>query len=222
MKNVLLLAFAIGLFATAVTPVMAGNYGQYGQYNGSTPSVSIILDKMVAKPGQNKANLADYEYVDNLSASDARYHAAEFVPFRVSVKNNSNTDLKNVTVKEFIPAYIAPVEGPGSYDSNNNLITINAGDFKVNEEKVYYFKMKVVGANDLPSDKGLFCVTNRAQAYNDKVSDDDTAQLCIERTVTGITPNKNIIPKAGPEFGLGLVAAQMAALSLGIFLKKRS
>jgi len=77
--------------------------------------------------------------------------------------------------------------------------------------------MQIVPADQMPSDKGLFCVTNKAQAYNDQVSDDDTTQLCIEKQVV-VIPGKPV-PQAGPEMGLILLAGEMGALALGLKIK---
>ena len=191
---------------------------QYGQYNPPPPSQSIFIDKWVAKPtGQTKGGVTDYEYVDNLSPSDPRFSAQQYVMFRLKVKNTSSVSLNNVTVKDYVPAYLYPAEGPGNYDSNSRTVIFNAGDFAPDEEKWYYLKMQIVPANQMPSDKGLFCVTNKAQAYNDQVSDDDTAQLCIEKQVV-VIPGKPV-PQAGPEMGLILLAGEMGALALGLKIK---
>lgn len=191
---------------------------QYGQYNPPPPTQSILIDKWVAKPtGQTKGGVTDYEYVDNLSPSDPRFSAQQYVMFRLKVKNTSSVILNNVTVKDYIPAYLYPAEGPGNYDSNSRTVVFNAGDFAPDEEKWYYLKMQVVPVNQMPADKGLFCVTNKAQAYNDKTSDEDTAQLCIEKQVS-IPPGKPV-PQAGPEMGILLMTGQLGLLALGFKIK---
>ena len=191
---------------------------QYGQYNPPPPTQSILIDKWVAKPtGQTKGGVTDYEYVDNLSPSDPRFSAQQFVMFRLKVKNTSNVTIYNVTVKDFVPSYLYPVEGPGNFDSNSRTVVFNAGDFAPDEEKWYYLKMQIVPVNQMPNDKGLFCVVNKAQAYNDKVSDDDTAQLCIEKQVS-IPPGKPV-PQAGPEMGVLLMTGQIGLLALGLKIK---
>lgn len=191
---------------------------QYGQYNPPPPSQSILIDKWVAKPtGQTKGGVTDYEYVDNLSPTDPRFSAQQYVMFRLKVKNTSSVSLYNVTVKDYVPAYLFPAEGPGNYDSTNRTVVFSAGDFAPDEEKWYYLKMQIVPVNQMPNDKGLFCVTNKAQAYNDKVSDDDTAQLCIEKQVV-VIPGKPV-PQAGPEMGILLMTGQLGLLALGFKIK---
>lgn len=199
------------LVLSSVNPVRA----QYG-YGGGSPSYSILVDKMVGKPSTNKGGTT-YEYVDNLVSSDPRFQPGQEVMFQVKIKNTSTTTLTSVIFKDFVPAYLEPVEGPGSYDSTNRTISLNVGDFGAGEEKIYYLKMKVVGQDSLPSDKGLFCIVNKAQANNDRTADDDTAQLCIEKQVKTVVST----PQAGPEAGLLILSGELALLGLGVFLKKR-
>jgi len=194
----------------------SGCNGQYGQYGGCPPSQTILIDKMVGKPIQTKGSVTDYEYVDNLSASDPRYKATQAIFFRIKVKNTANIKLVNVTVKDFVPLYLQPIEGPGSYDNLSRIITFNAGDFSPDEEKVYYVKMQVVDQNLLPADKGLFCLVNKVQAYTDKASDDDSSQFCIEKQVLGAAK----VPSAGPELGTILLAGEIITLGIGVSIRK--
>lgn len=208
-------------------------YAQYGQYGGPTPNLNIVIDKMVGKPNTN------VDYVDNLSPSDPRFAAGQDVFFKLRVKNTSNIILKNVIVTDFLPSYIDPVEGPGTYNASNRTISFNAGDFRPDEEKVYVLKMRVQAQGSLPSDKGLFCVVNKSRAETNQfdssnlinptvtpnpnnIAAEDTAQLCIEKQVTQITPGVSQVPSAGPELGLALLGGQMLALGAGIFLKRKT
>lgn len=72
--------------------------------------------------------------------------------------------------------------------------------------------MQVLSQDKLPSDKGLFCIVNKAQAYTDQTSASDTSQLCIEKQVVGVIT----VPSAGPELGLLLLAGELTTLGLGI------
>jgi len=210
-KLVVLLALTT-IYFSLITKVHA----QYGQY--TPPSQSILIDKWVAKPSaMTKGGLTDYEYVDNLTPSDPRFAPGQYVPFRLKVKNTGNVTIYNVTVKDYIPGYLTPVEGPGNFDSNSRTISFNAGNFAPDEEKWYYLKMQVAGQDQLPADKGLFCVVNRAQAYTDQVSDDDTAQLCIEKQVA--VTKGGVVPQAGPEMGIALFAGEIGLLALGLKIK---
>lgn len=207
MKKVL----ATLLFLTTIFFLLTiKSYAQYGQYGGPSYSYSILIDKMVAKPNTD-------EYVDNLSVSDPRFAASQDVWFRVKVKNTSNQDITNVEVKDYVPSYLEPLQGPGTWDANTRIITWNAGDFAVDEEKAYYLKMAVYSQNDLPADKGLFCIVNKVDAHSDNTYDDDTSQLCIEKKVAGVTT----VPSAGPEMGIILLSGELLALSAGLFINKK-
>lgn len=193
---------------------------QYGQYGQPTPSQSILIDKMVGRPDSSttKGGLTNVEYVDNLTPSDTRFKPNQDVYFRLKVKNTSNIGQTNVTVRDYFPSYVSPVEGPGSYDDNSRMITFNAGNFSPDEEKVYFIRVRLVGQNLMPADKGLFCLINRATASNDNVSDEDTSQFCVEKQVTDVVK----VPQAGPEMGVLLMGGEMAMLGLGLYLKKKS
>jgi len=207
--------FAIGatIFSLLffVTTVSADCVGQYGQYGQPCQSYSIVVDKMVAKPGTDT-------YVDNLSVSDPRFAPGATVWFKIKIKNTSTIKLVGMSVKDTVPSYLEPLEGPGIFNTETREIAWNAGDFEVDQEKTFYLKMRVYAQANLPTDKGLFCVTNFVKADSSNAYDDDTAQLCIEKQVLGTTK----VPDAGPEFSLGLVALQLVGVGAGLYLRKKS
>lgn len=182
-----------------------------GQYESPCQSYSMIVDKMVQKPGTP-------DYVDNLSVSDPRYKPTNNVMFKITIKNTSTTAFGELIAKDYVPSYLTPVEGPGTFDSSTRTITWNAGYFAVDEQKTYYFKMQIANQSNLPSDKGLFCLVNKAQAWSNDVSDDDSSQFCIEKQVS--TPPK--VPSAGPEMGLIIFSGELFALGTGMYLKKKA
>ena len=207
----LAVVFSLLVFVPSVSADCVGQYGQYGQ---PCPSYAIIVDKMVGKPGSSN-DATVYEYVDNLSLNDPRFKPDQIVFFKIKIKNTSTTKLVGMEVKDTIPSYLDPMEGPGAYDSTNREITWNAGDFNVDEEKVFYMKMKVLSQANLPADKGLFCVTNFVKANSSNAYDDDTSQICIEKQVAAGTVQ---VPSAGPEMGLFLFTGEMLALGTGIYI----
>jgi len=193
-----------------------GVYG-YGQYGQPVSSQTILVDKKVGMPAAvTKGGITEVQYVDNLTPSSTKFKPGQAVMFQVKVKNTSNVDISNVTVKDYVPGYVEPVEGFGTYDSSTRIITLDAGSFKAGEEKVYYVKMQLYGQAPLPADKGLFCLTNKAAAYNGSASDEDTAQFCVEKEVIGAKE----APKAGPEAGMLLLGAQTALMGIGYGIKK--
>jgi len=203
-------------FLFLVSSVKADCVGQYGQYGQPCNTYSIIIDKMVGKPG-NSNDATTSEYVDNLSVSDPRFSPGQLVFFKVTVKNTSNTTFGGMTAKDFVPDYLTPIEGPGTFDSATRTISWDAGVFAVDEQKTYYFKMQVNSQANLPADKGLFCVINKAQAWSNTTTDDDSSQFCIEKQVA--TPPK--VPASGPELGILLLSGELALMGVGIYLKRK-
>ena len=213
-----LFSFIVLLLLTLYVPRYTLHvFAQYGQYGGETPSYSILVDKMVGKPYQTKGGVTNLEYVDNLSPSDPRFSPNQEVWFKIKVKNTSTQNLTAVQVTDYVPAYLMPIEGPGKWNPDNRTITWNAGDFSVDEEKVYYIKMQVYDQSLLPSDKGLFCIVNKVDAKKDNVAyDDDTSQLCIEKQVVGAKK----VPQAGPEMGVLVLGANLLTLGFGFIVKR--
>lgn len=194
-------------------------FAQYGPYGPGGKPLTILIDKKIGKPtGETKGGLPMVEYVDNLTVSDYKFQPNQEIYFQLTVKNTSTVSLTDVTVKDYLPAYLEPIEGPGTYDSNSKTITISAGDFSPNQEKVYRLKMKIFPQERLPADKGLFCLVNKADASNNGVYDDDTAQFCIEKQVVAAQK----IPSAGPELGILLLGGELTLLTVGIWIKRKT
>lgn len=206
----LILFFSFAFIAYLISPISAFA-GCGGQYESPCQSYSMLVDKMVAKPGTS-------DYVDNLSVSDPRFKPSEYVMFKVTIKNTSTTTLGGMTAKDYVPDYLTPIEGPpGTFDANTRIITWDAGFFNVDEQKTYFFKMQINSQANLPANQGLFPVVNKAQAWSNQMTDDDSSTLFIEKQVA--TPPK--VPSAGPEMGLTLIALQMAGVGAGIYLRKK-
>ncbi len=197
-------------------------YAQYGQYGGPSPSLSILINKMVARTSTNKGGQticdSSLTFQNNFSPSDPRFVPSDFICFELKVLNTSNTTLTGVTVEDFVPSDVEPISGSGSFNNNSRTITINAGDFAQGQEQDYFFLMQVHNQSQLPQDKGLFCEINRGQAFNANVSDDSSSQFCIEKQVQGVTTT----PSAGPEMGALLLSGEVFVLGLGVFLKRKA
>lgn len=221
-----LTAMTVMVSVLAAQPAMAGtgSYGSgttnpgnpYGQYGSATPAQSIIVDKKVGYGSTTKGGVP--QYVDNFSPSDARFAPGQKVYFQVKVKNTSNVKLTNVQVKDIVPAYVMPVEGPGTFDANSRTISYTIAELNPGQEDVKYFLMQVIAQEQLPADKGLMCLTNRAEAQAGAMNDNDTAQFCIEKVVTGVQK----VPATGPAFGLALVGLQFAGVGAGLYLRKKT
>ena len=218
MKKIFATLVALASIFQLLTSNVMAQYGQYGPYGGPEPSLSIMIDKMVAKPIATKGGSTDQDYVDNLSPSDPRFLPDQEVFFKIKVKNTSDVKINDITVKDFLPDFVDFKEGPGDFDKDSRTLTIAAGDLEVDEEKLFFVKVKVVEQDELPADQGISCIVNKAQAFDGGVSDEDTAQFCIEKEVLGVTA----VPSAGPELGALLLTGQLTTLGLGILLKRKA
>ncbi len=214
----LLVAFSILVILFAGKPVHATYEYNYGGGGGKT----ILVDKLVGKvETTTKGGDPVITFVDNLSPSDPRFSPGQGILFKIRVKNTSNEPLIGVKVKDFVPSFLDPIEGPGTFDVNSRIITFEAGDFDPDVERTFTIKMKVLSQDQLPSDKGLFCLVNKAEASNEEAFDEDTAQFCIEKQVQGVTIPTSV-PSAGPELGVLLLSAELAFLAIGLGLKKKT
>ncbi|HRN70901.1 MAG TPA: hypothetical protein PLS49_07020 [Candidatus Woesebacteria bacterium] len=215
MKNIILFFIFTILSVTAVQAGSGSNYGQYGQYGGGAPSYTISIDKTVGTGSTTKGGVVTY--VDNFAISDPRFKPNQKVYFQVKVKNTSNTTVTNVEVTDILPSYVEAAEGPGSYDQNTKIISWKYDQLKAGEEKVEEITAQIYTQNNLPADKGIICMANKATVKVGSAYDEDTAQFCVEKEVVGVTQ----VPTAGPEYGLIVTALSFAGLGAGVYLKKR-
>lgn len=219
MKKIAISLALVLLFLSTSRSVLAQSYE-------GPKSYAIIIDKLVAVPTAAGSETV-YNYVDNLGVNDFKFKADNIVFFKLKVKNTSNVTLDNVIVKDYAPSYVDLFENPGTYDSATRILTINVGSLGVNEEKEYIVRARVTSAGNLPIDNGTVCTMNRAIASNDKVSDEDTAQLCIEKTVLGKTtvitstvPPVTKIPSTGPEAGVLILSISGTLGYVGLKLRR--
>ncbi len=217
------------LFFILSSKVMA----QYGQYGAPTPSQTIMVTKMVAMPNADLTDPTQGNYVNNLSPTDPRFIASEYIFFKVTIQNTSTVTLHNVVFTDFVPDFLTPVSGPGSFDTTNRIITFNIGDMVSGAQNIYYLQMQVANQATLPSEQGVFCKTNTAQASADNTAiDQSTSQFCIEIGAPAVTPTPTAtptptigvttVPSTGPEFDFLVLGANIIALTTGIYLKKKS
>lgn len=195
-----------------------GSYGSYGAYGTGAQNASLLVDKKVSlssattKGGKNKIS-----FVDNLASNDPRFVPGQNVYFKIKVKNTSDVKQSNILVKDVLPAYLEPVNMP-NYDATTRTVVLTDNlSLEAGKGAIFTVNTKVVGQDQLPTDQGVMCVYNKAYGSNTSVSDDDSAQFCIEKQVIGVTTQ----PSAGPEYAMGLLALQMIGLGSGLYLKKR-
>jgi uncharacterized repeat protein (TIGR01451 family) len=187
-----------------------GQYNQYGQYGGPSEAGKIVIDKLVRNPKSG-------EYVDNLGLSDPKYSAQSAVFFKIYVQNTGGTTLNQVNVVDYLPAYLQYVSG-GSYNSTNRRIIFTVNDLAPNERRELTLQVKVVGMNEMPAQKSVLCPINKVVASSEQDgSDEDTAQLCIEKKA--MVSEK--VPEAGDPMGLLVGFGSLSSILGGIALKKK-
>ncbi|GIW63303.1 MAG: hypothetical protein KatS3mg091_105 [Patescibacteria group bacterium] len=209
MKKILIVFFTSIAYFFASTLVLAS--GQYGQYGSPSYVSSLLIDKLVVNP-------ATGEYVDNLSVSDNKFAPLSYVYFKLTVKNTGNVDIAGVKVIDYLPSYLEYADDKGEYDASTRQLKIEMGDFRVDETKSVIFKARVVSANNLPAEKSVLCLINRAVVvFDNQEKDLDTAQFCVEKTAAAPAKETKEMPKAGtsiPVFAL-------MSLAFGYIVKKQ-
>jgi uncharacterized repeat protein (TIGR01451 family) len=181
------------------------------QYGGTTTCVptDLTVNKEVRNPINNV-------FVENLGTGDKLFKTGDEVTYRLTIKNASGETFNPVTVHDVLPPYLTFVAGPGTYNKDNRTLTFTLENLIAGETRQVEILARVV---DLPNDKSVFCVENKADVSALNRYDDDTAQVCLGTNVLGST-----LPVAGfDDFAL-LLPAVGVALSGIVMLKgkKRS
>lgn len=189
----------------------SGFYG--GTYTGSVACTKVSIDKKVQKPATN-------EYVDNLSALDAKYNPTQEVTFQIVVQNVGSEKLNNIVVTDTLPQFVTFVSGPGSYDKNTNKLTFVIASLESGASQTIFVKTKIVDNVTFPNN-GFTCVTNHVLAAAG-ASAEDSAQFCIERPMKVYPPVLGVkqTPPTGPEAAALPVLLGMGGF--GWFLRKRT
>lgn len=185
--NLIIFSLLVGVLLTAFSAkkVSARCVDLYGGgqtcYEGE-----LRVDKMVKNPINN-------DYADNLYSNNVTFSADQEIWFRVVVKNTGSDNLNDVEVKDRFPDYVFFDSGNGSWNDTDKTLTWKIDSLIPNESKTYEIKGKIVNANSLPNDSGIYCVNNYAEVKKDNKLASDTAYFCISNKVLGMTT----MPKTG-------------------------
>ena len=207
-KNIVLSLFALSLLFVVKNVSAQTCVGEYGG-TVSCPPTDLTINKEVKNPVSGL-------FVENLASTDATFSPGSQVLFKLTIKNTSGETFNPVTVKDVLPEFLSYVSGPGSYDANSRTLAFTLDNLIAGESRTVEILAKV--ADSISSSNGLFCVTNLAQvsAPARPNGDEDTAQLCIQTQVLGVTT----LPAAG--FNDLLLLVPFAAVGLsGLALLKR-
>lgn len=209
----LFLAVCIFFFTASATSA------QYGPYEGPTPGVNILIDKLISVPRQEKGGAVTFDFVDNLGVNDHRFEAQDFLFFKIRVKNTSSRTLTNVVIKDFAPDFIEVFSDPGTLDETGKTLTITVGDLAPDQEKEYIVRARVREESALPADKAVVCLVNRAEATAQGAQDDDSTHFCVQKEgVKGVIE----VPAAGPEYNVLLLAGVSLMGLVGARIRKIS
>src|SRR4030042_1140211 len=86
------------------------------------------------------------------------------------------------------------------------------------EDEERELEVKVVSVDRFPNDKSIICEVNTAETWADDEKDKDTAQVCFEKKVLGVSE----LPPTGPENWLIIIPFSLLAGLVGFYLKKFS
>ncbi len=171
---------------------------QYGGGEVCVKTGELQIDKKVWDPQGNT-------FVDNLGLTSYRFSAGEEIVFKLKIKNVGDKTFSEVEVKDTLPEFLVLTSGDLSF----KITDLTPGETEERE-----IKAKVVDADKLPADQSTVCVVNNAETWTGDERDKDTAQVCIEKKVLGVTP------VTGPANGLAILTLSVIAGIIGIsFLK---
>lgn len=182
---------------------------QYGgtSYGTECQPIDLTINKTVKHPTDNV-------FVENITSDGVTFSPGSEVLFRLTVKNASGETFHPVTVRDVFPEHLTFVGGPGTYDSASRTLTFTLDNLVAGESRTVEVLAKVV---NVASDASLLCESNYSKVSTPARpnGDDDTAQVCIQTNVLGVTT----LPAAG--FNDLALLLPFAAIGLGGFALMR-
>jgi len=175
---------------------------QYGGGQVCVKTGELQVNKKVWDP-QNKV------FVDNLGITSYKFTAGEQVFFQIEIKNIGDNTFSKVNVKDTLPNYLELPSGQLAFEIEN---------LEPSESERREIKAKVVPLEQLPSDKTLICEVNTVEAWADGEKDKDTAQICLEKRVLGVTK----LPPTGPNGWQVFLLLSLISIPLAIYFLKSS
>lgn len=149
----------------------------YGGGQNCTQTDSIEINKTVQNPKDSK-------FVENLGPNDPKYSPGQNIQFQLTVKNTSGKTAKNITVKDNLPRYVnCDASGIGNCDNSDRTITININTLNRNEARTIILKGKIATSDKMQKEAETVCLSNQAEAIQDKKSTQDNAQFCIQNNI---------------------------------------
>lgn len=153
----------------------------YGGGQTCKPADKLVVDKKIIHPTLERA-------VDNIGVNDPKFKPGQEIRFSIAVRNTGTTDLTDIELVDTMADYVTFTSGNVEFDEENNEFFYTIDRLKAGETKVFELKTKVIPNEQLPSDRGIICVANRAAAaVNDQLAE-DTANFCMQKDILRVTP----------------------------------
>jgi len=166
---------------------------QYGGGQVCVKTGELQINKKVWDPQEQI-------FVDNLGITSYKFTAGEEIIFQIEIKNVGDETFDKINIQDTLPNYLELSSGELFFTIEN----LEPGKSEIRE-----IRTKVVSVNKLPNDKTLICEVNTAEGWTDDEKDKDTAQICIEKRILGVTN----LPPTGPK---GWLIISLLSLSSGI------
>lgn len=179
----------ISSVTTSVVNAAGENYGTnqcqpiYGGGDSCVKTPQVEVNKTVQNP-QNQL------YVDNLGVADAKFAPTQVVPFKITVKNTTDTKITDLVIKDVLPQNVEYSGGIGDYDTKTKTLTIKLESLEANEVRDFYVQAKVLTKDKLPADQGVVCMVNQSIVTVADKTAQDNSQFCIEKSSTPPVQNK--------------------------------
>ena len=217
MKSIFAVAAAISLsFLAFGAQTVHADYGETpsctNQY-GSTvecPPNHIVINKKVRSATHTNV------FVENITSADTAYSAGSEIEYDIAVTNTSNTNFATVTVIDVFPTWVTFVSGPGRYEASQNKLTYELSNLLAGQTVHNRIVVKAKDASAFPNDLTCDIVNTATATGPGGQSDQDTASLCVQTKIMGVTT----LPVAGFEDWAFVVPfLAMAVIGFGILGK---
>lgn len=182
------------------------------QYIGAAaqPARGLLIEKRILNPQNN-------QFVDNLNIDQQTFLPNNDVIFKITVSNVIQSDLKNLTITDFLPSAVLNFvsASEGSCDSPCKIVTLKVDSLKVGESKNIEIRTKVKGENELGA--SVSCQTNLGRVTINNIADEDTATFCVSKQVLGVTSE---LPKTGSTQTFPILTLSVLLFAIGLLMKR--
>ncbi|MEK7577459.1 MAG: hypothetical protein AAB492_02450 [Patescibacteria group bacterium] len=185
-----------------------GCTNQYGS-TVECPQNHIVVNKKVRHPVN--MNL----FIENLTSNDTAYSPNDTVEYDIAVSSTSNVNYSEVIVSDTLPSYLTFDGGPGTYNKETNILTFTLTNLNAGTTVRTRFTAKVKSSTAFSQDLTCNVVNYVKVTGPDGQTDDDTASLCVQTRVLGVTT----LPVAGFEdYAFMIPFAVLAIVGSGMFM----